>query len=85
MLNERVRRVDREKAGLIDPTDEQRKRPLAQHLAEFKKYLKNKGVTPKQIPGMFNADSKDRRQPEVENDRRHQRERGAGVSGPASS
>ncbi len=49
MLNERVRRVDREKAGLIDPTDEQRKRPLAQHLAEFKKYLKNKGVTPKQI------------------------------------
>ena len=49
MLNERVRKVDREKAGLVDPTDDQRKRPLAQHVAEFKKYLKNKGVTPKQV------------------------------------
>jgi len=49
MLTELVRRVDREKAGLIDPTDEQRKRPLAKHLAEFTKYLKNKGVTPKQV------------------------------------
>jgi len=49
MLNDLVRRVDREKAGLIDPTDEQRKRPLVKHLDEFKKYLKNKGVTLKQV------------------------------------
>ena len=28
MLNEWVRRAEREKAGLIDPTDEHRKRPL---------------------------------------------------------
>jgi len=49
MLNEIVRRVEREKAGLIDPTDEQRKRPLKEHLADFKNNLKNKAVTPKQI------------------------------------
>ena len=49
MLNELVRKIEREKAGLVDPTDEQRKRPLAQHLTEFKKYLNNKGVTPKQV------------------------------------
>src|SRR5262245_6595860 len=48
MLNKIVQNVEREKAGLVDPTDEQRKRPLANHLAEFKSYLENKGVTPKQ-------------------------------------
>ena len=46
MLNEIVCRVEREKAGMVDPTDEQRKRPLAEHLADFQRYLKNKGVTP---------------------------------------
>jgi len=49
MLNEIVARVEREKAGLIDPTEQQRKRPLSKHLAEFKDYLENKGVTEKQI------------------------------------
>lgn len=49
MLNEIVHRVERVKAGLADPTDEQRIRPLKEHLAEFKAYLKNKDVTPKQI------------------------------------
>ncbi|MCX7429186.1 MAG: tyrosine-type recombinase/integrase, partial [Planctomycetia bacterium] len=49
MLNETVRKVEREKAGLVDPTEEQRKRPLAQHLTEFERYLRNKGVTPKQV------------------------------------
>jgi len=48
MLNEIVRRVEREKAGLIDPTEEQRKRPLSVHIEEFESYLANKGVTPKQ-------------------------------------
>jgi len=38
----------REKAGLIDPTEDQRKRPLADHIKEFESYLNNKGVTPKQ-------------------------------------
>ena len=29
MLNQIVKRVEREKAGLVDPTEEQRKRPLS--------------------------------------------------------
>ena len=41
--------MEREKAGLLDPTDEQRQRPLKEHLAEFERYLENRGVTPKQI------------------------------------
>jgi len=49
MLNEIVKRIEREKAGLIDPTEEQRKRPLADHVREFESYLVNKGVTPKQV------------------------------------
>ena len=49
MLNQLTRTVEREKAGLVDPTDQQRKRPLGEHLAEFKRYLKNRNVTPKQI------------------------------------
>lgn len=62
MLNEIVRKVEREKAGLIDPTEEQRKRSLTEHLTEFKRYLQNKGVTlkqknesTKQVEKMFNA------------------------------
>jgi integrase/recombinase XerD len=49
MLNELVRKIEREKAGLTEPCDEQRKRPLADHLREFKAYLENKGVTAKQV------------------------------------
>ncbi len=49
MLAEIVRRVEREKAGLADPSDLQRRRPLKEHRAEFIAYLTNKGVTPKQI------------------------------------
>ena len=49
MLSEIVRNVEREKAGLLDPTTEQRGRPLKEHLAEFKRYLENRGVTPKQL------------------------------------
>jgi integrase/recombinase XerD len=49
MLDQIVKRVEREKAGLVDPTEEQRKQPLSKHLADFKKYLSNKGVTPKQV------------------------------------
>jgi integrase/recombinase XerD len=48
MLNQIVKRVEREKAGLVDPTEEQRKRPLVEHVREFESYLENKGVTPKQ-------------------------------------
>ncbi len=49
MLNQIVTRVEREKAGLVDPTEQQRQRPLAEHVREFESYLANKGVTSKQI------------------------------------
>jgi integrase/recombinase XerD len=49
MLNKFVKRVEREKAGLVDPTEEQRKRPLSMHVAEFKAYQENKNLTAKQI------------------------------------
>ncbi len=49
MLNKLVQKVERERAGLTDPTDEQRKRPLHQHLSEFKNALTNKGDTEKQV------------------------------------
>ena len=48
MLNEIVKRVERQKAGLVDPTEEQRRRPLSVHIKEFERYLANKDVTVKQ-------------------------------------
>ncbi len=41
MLNEIVRKVEREMAGLIEPTDQQRKRPLHKHVAEYRQYMEN--------------------------------------------
>src|SRR5439155_14020469 len=35
MLGELIRRAEREEAGLLDPFEDHRKRPLAEHLAEF--------------------------------------------------
>jgi len=49
MLNQIVQRVEREKAGLVDPTEEERKRPLAEHLREFESYLRNRGVSDNQV------------------------------------
>lgn len=49
LLSELVRQVECEKAGLADPSDAQRKRPLKTHLTEYRDYLVNKGVTPKQV------------------------------------
>jgi intergrase/recombinase len=49
MLNDLVKKVEREVAGLVDPTDEQRKRPLHKHVAEFKSYLSNRDITEKQV------------------------------------
>ncbi len=46
MLTNLVQRVERQKAGLVDPTEDQRKRPLAQHVQDFQRYLQNKGVSP---------------------------------------
>ena len=49
MLNERVRRVEREKVGLIEPTDEHRKRPLSQHVKDYEQHLKSKANAPRYI------------------------------------
>jgi site-specific recombinase XerD len=42
MLSELVRRVERERVGLIEPHDEQAKRPLSKHLADYRRYLESK-------------------------------------------
>ena len=48
MLNELVKRARREAAGDIDPFEDHRKRPLADHLEEFEAALLAKGATAKQ-------------------------------------
>jgi len=49
MLNELVKQVEREKAGLVDPTDKERKRALAEHIAEFRRYKEDRDVGQKQV------------------------------------
>jgi integrase/recombinase XerD len=44
-----VKQVEREKAGLVDPTDRERKRPLAEHIADFRRYKENRDIGEKQI------------------------------------
>ena len=39
MLAEHVRRAERQKAGLIEPTDKYRQRPLSEHVTAFENYL----------------------------------------------
>src|SRR4051794_2871284 len=48
-LAELVRKVEFAKAGLIDPFEEHRKRPLAEHLADFAAALRAKGDTAKHV------------------------------------
>jgi integrase len=47
MLNALVRKSELGKAGIADPFEDQRKRPLADHLADFRRYLEAKGNTEK--------------------------------------
>jgi integrase len=49
MLAEHVRRVEREKVGLIEATDEHRKKPISQHIVDYEKYLKAKANAPRYI------------------------------------
>ena len=49
MLNELVRKAEREAAGIADPFEKYRKRPLEEHIAEWKTYLLNKGNTNKHV------------------------------------
>ena len=45
MLADIVTRVEREKAGVVDPTITEMKRPIAQHIADFEKHQKSKNNT----------------------------------------
>lgn len=49
MLAEHVRRVERERVGLIEPHDEQAKRPLTKHLADYRQYLESKRNAPSHV------------------------------------
>jgi len=48
-LAELVRRSERERVGIIEPTDEHRKRPIAKHLADYKRYLESKQSAPRYV------------------------------------
>jgi integrase len=58
MLSDLVKQAEREAAGLVDVTEEQRKRPLKQHLDDYKRHLQNKGVTPKQLQTVISQTEK---------------------------
>ncbi len=46
MLAERLGKVERERSGQTDPFEEPRKRPLADHVAEYRRHLEAKGNAP---------------------------------------
>src|SRR5215470_5934636 len=46
MLNGLVKKVERRAVGLDDPFEEHRRKPVAEHLADFALHLTNKGSTP---------------------------------------
>jgi len=48
-LNEIVRRVERKEAGLHDPYEEHEARPLAEHLEDYRTFLRSKGSTEKHV------------------------------------
>lgn len=49
MLADLIRKAERDQTGLSDPFEDHRKRPLAEHLADFEADLRARGVTVKQI------------------------------------
>jgi hypothetical protein len=46
MLTEMIRKANLVRSGLVDKYDDQRKRPLADHLKEFQISVADKGGTP---------------------------------------
>src|SRR6516165_263608 len=45
MLNGLVKTVERRMAGIVDRFDEHRRRPVMDHLLDFERHLKSKGVS----------------------------------------
>ena len=46
MLNEWVKKIEHRIAGLSDPLEDHRHRPLSEHVRDFVAYLSDKGSTP---------------------------------------
>src|SRR5260370_5510289 len=49
MLNELVKKAERRAAGIVDRFDEHRKRPIGDHLIDFERHLKSKGISSEQV------------------------------------
>ena len=49
MLNKILDRVEKEKAGILDPTEVEMKKPVQEHLPGFENHLKAKNDTPRHI------------------------------------
>ncbi|MCA9087237.1 MAG: site-specific integrase [Planctomycetaceae bacterium] len=49
MLNDIVKKAERRMAGIIDRFDDQRTRPLTEHLTDFEAHLQSNGVTDHQV------------------------------------
>ena len=49
MLNDMVRRAERQEAGIVDPFEEHRTRRLSDHLNDFRAYLRSKNDTEKHV------------------------------------
>lgn len=49
MLNKILDRVEKEKAGILDPTEVEMKKPIQEHLPGFENHLKAKNDTPRHI------------------------------------
>ncbi len=49
MLAERVRLAERKAAGIVDRFDEQRRRPIEEHLEDFERHLKAREVSREQV------------------------------------
>jgi integrase/recombinase XerD len=49
MLTELVQKVERAKAGLVDPIDEEMQRPIKDQIADFEQHKKSKNNTPRYV------------------------------------
>ena len=49
LANDLVKQAARADAGLVDPHDQHRRRPIAEHLSDFERHLNDKDNTPKYI------------------------------------
>ncbi len=80
MLNERVKKVELKAAGLCDPFEHHRKRPLTEHLDAFEHYLAHKGNS-RSTSAAPQSGSANRRGLHMDLDQRHVAQRRAEIFG----